>query len=156
MGPDGMAEWVERLFPGETYDLRIYPCRFLANALHNQGRERTGWLSIRIMWLSGISALGPGGLVSQLGQHYKVNTSAYCHKWELILTWPKMLLGRKSTTSNQAQSVNKWTTIMSITSETPHRAKSGHLPGTVRYAWNIHAGNMAARSVSCHSLRINE
>ena len=60
--------------------------RFLGMCLEILGRIEqglAGWLSVRIMCLSGISDHGAGDLVSfPVGQCYKVITSAHCHKSE--------------------------------------------------------------------------
>ena len=42
--------------------------------------DRTGWLTVRIMGLSGISGHAGGGLVSQASNSYKVAMSVHCHK----------------------------------------------------------------------------
>ena len=42
--------------------------------------QGTSWLSVRIMWLSGISGHGGGSRVSQVGQHYKDAMNVHNHK----------------------------------------------------------------------------
>ena len=83
--PEGMAEWVEHPPPILGYwGIRTSRVQslvewnqgfknwYLSLPWHYYNRARTGWLSIRIMWLSGISGHGAGGLVSQLGSTIKL------------------------------------------------------------------------------------
>ena len=46
---------------------------------HYWDRARTGWLSVGIMWLSGLSGHGASGC-GILGQHFKHVISVWCHK----------------------------------------------------------------------------
>ena len=66
--PDGMAEWVERqslalgdqgIWISRFQNLveSIYSYRFLAMHSVLLGRTRTGWLSVKIMWLSQVMVL---------------------------------------------------------------------------------------------------
>ena len=56
---------------------RTYTCHFLARCSTLLGEARTGWLSVRMMWLSGMSGHGAGHLIFQGGQHYNVTMSAH-------------------------------------------------------------------------------
>ena len=57
----------------------------------------TGWLSVRIMWLSGISRSSCQRPGVPVRQHYKVTIGAHCHKSVPVLKWRYILLGCKTT-----------------------------------------------------------
>ena len=52
--------------------------------LHYSHRARIGQLSVRILWLSGISCHGAIGTTS----HWRNTMNAHCHKSVPILIWP--------------------------------------------------------------------
>ena len=60
--------------------------RNLCSSLPSEDRAKTGWLIVRIMWLSEISGHGSGGLVS-VGQHYKIGMSAHSQKSVPVMIW---------------------------------------------------------------------
>ena len=95
----GSNSWSSQTNHPMTY--KIY-----TGAQHYQDRVRTGCLSVRIMWLSGISVHGPDGLVSQWVIIIKLPWVRTVTTGLSILIWPWMLLGCK--TANKHLKLKSW------------------------------------------------